>query len=83
MIYSKRLRKFHRNFKYNRCQRCRKLSSELIQNDWLDETDGLIYYCRECSHKWFEIYCSMEHNNKSEIRKALRQFMGIGRFQFR
>lgn len=83
MIYSKRMQKFRRNFKYNRCQRCGCLSSNLIQNDWLDDTDGLIYYCSDCSHKWFEIYCTIDNWNKQEIKRALRKFMGISKFVFR
>ena len=80
---TKRIRKFHRNFRYNRCQRCRKLSKNLICNNFLDETEGMIYYCEECHKEWTEIYLKLDNFKLWTIRDALRRFMHKGYFRFR
>lgn len=82
MIDSKRMKKNRRNFRYNRCQRCGKTTNTLIGNNWLDKTDGLIYYCEECLQQWRIIYNSIDNYKTWVVKAELRKFMHRG-FRFR
>lgn len=84
MFRSNRIKGCHRRWRYKRCQRCGKVCDyNLIQNDWIDETDGLVYYCKECAEQWNEIYKKLNSWKAWEVKDALRRFMHKGFFRYR